>query len=99
MTGSCCENCCSAPILAMLAPWCPCASHPPLCPHLYHTANHHPRITTQALSERLERLFEPWVASVVPLLLVAFGDSSAAVREATAGAAATIMRQLTGHGT
>ena len=35
----------------------------------------------EALSERLGRLFEPYVISILPMLLVCFGDSVPAVRE------------------
>lgn len=52
----------------------------------------------ECLSEKLGRLFEPYVIHVLPMLLVCFGDTSPAVRDATDGAARTIMGQLSGQG-
>ncbi|KAL6771130.1 hypothetical protein ACKKBF_B34035 [Auxenochlorella protothecoides x Auxenochlorella symbiontica] len=52
----------------------------------------------ECLSEKLGRLFEPYVVSTLPSLLSCFGDSSAAVREAASAAARTIMGQLSAQG-
>ncbi|RMZ52547.1 hypothetical protein APUTEX25_003690 [Auxenochlorella protothecoides] len=52
----------------------------------------------ECLSEKLGRLFEPYVVSTLPNLLSCFGDSSAAVREAASAAARTIMGQLSAQG-
>ena len=35
----------------------------------------------EALSERLGRLFEPYVISILPMLLICFGDTVPSVRE------------------
>eukprot|EP00958_Prasinococcus_capsulatus_P016011 scaffold1761_cov357-Prasinococcus_capsulatus_cf.AAC.17 len=51
-----------------------------------------------ALSERLGRLFEPYVVHVLPLLLSAFGDSVVHVRESAEYAASVIMGHLSGAG-
>lgn len=48
--------------------------------------------------EKLGRLFEPYVIHILPMLLVAFGDGDASVREATDGASRSIMAQLSGQG-
>ena len=50
----------------------------------------------ECLSDKLGRLFEPYVIQILPMLLVCFGDSSQAVRDAADGAARAIMGQLTG---
>lgn len=52
----------------------------------------------ERLSEKLGRLFEPYVIHILPMLLVCFGDTSPQVREATDGAARTIMGQLSAQG-
>ncbi|EFN56582.1 hypothetical protein CHLNCDRAFT_144295 [Chlorella variabilis] len=52
----------------------------------------------ECLSDKLGRLFEPYVIQILPMLLVCFGDSSQAVRDAADGAARAIMGQLTGQG-
>ena len=48
--------------------------------------------------DKLGRLFEPYVIQILPMLLVAFGDGDASVREATDGASRAIMSQLSGQG-
>ena len=50
------------------------------------------------LSLSLGRLFEPYVAQVLPVLLVAFSDNQAAVRDASNMAASQIMANLSSHG-
>jgi len=50
------------------------------------------------LSLALGRLFEPYVAQILPVLLVAFGDGNANVREASNIAASQIMASLSTHG-
>lgn len=50
------------------------------------------------LSLSLGRLFEPYVAQILPVLLVAFGDNNAAVRDASNLAASQIMANLSTHG-
>lgn len=52
----------------------------------------------ETLSSTLGRLFEPYIAFVLPLLLSSFGDSTADVREATQDAARIIMGNLSGYG-
>jgi hypothetical protein len=52
----------------------------------------------ECLSDKLGRLFEPYVIQILPMLLICFGDSSQAVRDAADGAARAIMGQLTGQG-
>ncbi|KAG2015263.1 translational activator GCN1 [Coprinopsis cinerea AmutBmut pab1-1] len=52
----------------------------------------------ETLSTTLGRLFEPYITHVLPLLLAAFGDSTADVREATQDAARVIMGNLSGYG-
>ena len=49
------------------------------------------------LSQCLEKLFEPYVIHILPLLLTCFGDSSLPVRQATHDASKTIMHNLSGH--
>ncbi|CDZ97184.1 Protein containing adaptin N-terminal region [Phaffia rhodozyma] len=51
----------------------------------------------ETLSATLGRLFEPYVVNILPLLLNAFGDTSADVREATQDASKVIMSRLSGH--
>ena len=50
------------------------------------------------LSLSLGRLFEPYVAQVLPVMLVAFSDNQAAVRDASNLAASQIMANLSTHG-
>jgi hypothetical protein len=52
----------------------------------------------ECLSNKLGRLFEPYVISILPMLLTAFGDTSADVREAANGASRVIMGQLSAQG-
>eukprot|EP00899_Mesostigma_viride_P018162 jgi/Mesvir1/26347/Mv22521-RA.1 len=52
----------------------------------------------ECLSEKLGRLFEPYVIHILPLLLVCFSDPVAPVRDATEAASRAIMGQLTGQG-
>ncbi|EFJ05799.1 hypothetical protein SELMODRAFT_162851 [Selaginella moellendorffii] len=52
----------------------------------------------ECLSEKLGRLFEPYVIRILPELLVCFSDSVSAVRDAADLTARTIMSQLTGQG-
>ena len=44
------------------------------------------------------RLFDPYVVSTLPLLLQAFSDTIAAVRDASQSAAKAMMSQLSGPG-
>ena len=50
------------------------------------------------LSLGLSRLFEPYVAQVLPILLVAFGDNQILVRDAANLASSQIMANLSTHG-
>ena len=52
----------------------------------------------ELLNLRLDRLFEPYVIHVLPMLLVCFGDQSEHVREATISAARAVMGQLSAQG-
>ncbi|PRW50843.1 Translational activator GCN1 isoform A [Chlorella sorokiniana] len=52
----------------------------------------------ECLSDKLGRLFEPYVIQILPMLLVCFGDGNQAVRDAADGAARAIMGQLSGQG-
>ena len=52
----------------------------------------------ETLSNVLNRLFEPYVLHILPLLLTSFGDATADVREATHDAARVIMGNLSGYG-
>ncbi|KAF5388930.1 hypothetical protein D9757_005118 [Collybiopsis confluens] len=52
----------------------------------------------ETLSATLARLFEPYIEFILPLLLTAFGDATADVREATQDAARVIMGNLSGYG-
>ncbi|CAE7507629.1 ILA, partial [Symbiodinium microadriaticum] len=52
----------------------------------------------ELLSERLGMLFEPYVISIVPLLLKSFSHSSDHVRDAAQDAARVIMAKLSAHG-
>ncbi|TIA90061.1 hypothetical protein E3P99_01792 [Wallemia hederae] len=51
----------------------------------------------ETLSATLERLFEPWIPTLMPILLTSFGDSVPDVREATHDAAKVIMSKLSGY--
>ena len=52
----------------------------------------------ETMSSTLGRLFEPYITSVLPLLLACFGYATADVREATPDAARIIMGNLSGYG-
>jgi hypothetical protein len=52
----------------------------------------------ELLSERLGRLFEPFVIQILPFLLNSCGDGDENVREAAELAARTVMSQLSGQG-
>ncbi|KAK1228592.1 translational activator of GCN4 [Marasmius sp. AFHP31] len=52
----------------------------------------------ETMSSTLNRLFEPYIVYVLPLLLASFGDSSTDVREATQDAARVIMSRLSAYG-
>lgn len=52
----------------------------------------------ECLSEKLGRLFEPYVIHILPSLLTAFGDSSPQVRESAVAASRVIMGQLSAQG-
>ena len=52
----------------------------------------------ECLSERLGLLFEPYVITVVPILLKSFSHASDHVREAAQGTAKVIMGRLSAHG-
>ena len=52
----------------------------------------------ECLSEKLGKLFEPYIIYILPLLLACFGDVVPAVRQATEEAARMIMGQLTASG-
>ncbi|EIW69657.1 hypothetical protein TREMEDRAFT_73934 [Tremella mesenterica DSM 1558] len=51
----------------------------------------------ETLSATLGKAFEPYILSIVPLLLALFGDTNADVREATQDAAKIIMSRISGH--
>lgn len=52
----------------------------------------------ECLSDKLGRLFEPYVIQILPMLLTSFGDPSPQVREAANGASRVIMGQLSAQG-
>jgi hypothetical protein len=52
----------------------------------------------ECLSERLGRLFEPYVIHILPLLLTSCSDSDDGVREAGEAASKAVMGQLSGQG-
>ncbi|KAI5991791.1 armadillo-type protein [Pisolithus marmoratus] len=52
----------------------------------------------ETLSTTLGRLFEPYITFILPLLLFAFGDGTADVREAAQDAARVIMGNMSGYG-
>jgi len=53
--------------------------------------------TYEALLYSLGRLFEPFIANILPYLLVTYGDSATEVRNATSDTAKMIMRTISGH--
>ena len=52
----------------------------------------------ECLSERLGMLFEPYITTIVPVLLKSFSHGSDLVREAAQMAAKAIMGRLSAHG-
>jgi HEAT repeat protein len=52
----------------------------------------------ECLSERLGRLFEPYIIHILPLLILAFGDGITAVRQAAQDASHVIMGKLSTQG-
>ena len=52
----------------------------------------------ETLSSTLGRLFEPYITFILPILLTAFGDGTADVREAAQDAARVIMGNMSGYG-
>lgn len=52
----------------------------------------------ELMSERLGLLFEPYVISIIPILLKCFSHTSDHVRDAARAAAKVIMGKLSGHG-
>ncbi|KAF9234000.1 armadillo-type protein [Melanogaster broomeanus] len=52
----------------------------------------------ETLSSTLGRLFEPYITFILPLLLTAFGDGTADVRDAAQDAARVIMGNMSGYG-
>jgi hypothetical protein len=52
----------------------------------------------ETLSNTLGRLFEPYITFILPILLTAFGDATADVREAAQDAARVIMGNMSGYG-
>ncbi len=52
----------------------------------------------ECLSDKLGKLFEPYIIYILPLLLNCFGDAVPQVRAATEDAARMIMGQLTASG-
>lgn len=52
----------------------------------------------ECLSERLGLLFEPYIITIMPVLLKSFSHASDHVREAAQMAAKTIMTKLSAHG-
>jgi len=54
--------------------------------------------TFETFAFTLQRLFEPYITYVLPLLLTCFGDGSGDVREATQEAARVFMANLSGYG-
>ena len=51
----------------------------------------------ETLSATLGKIFEPYILSIVPLLLTLFGDGNGDVREATQDASRVIMSRISGH--
>lgn len=54
--------------------------------------------TFETFSNILGRLFEPYIIHILPMLLTAFGDATADVREAASDAAKVIMANMSGYG-
>ena len=52
----------------------------------------------ECLCARLKLLFEPYVVVVLPVLLKAFSDGSAHVRDAAQACAQAVMANLSQHG-
>ncbi|EKX53505.1 hypothetical protein GUITHDRAFT_57715, partial [Guillardia theta CCMP2712] len=52
----------------------------------------------ECLSDRLGRLFEPYVIQILPILLNSCGDQDESVREAGESSARAVMSQLSGQG-
>lgn len=52
----------------------------------------------ECLCDKLGKLFEPYVISILPLILTCFGDTALPVREATVDAARAMMRNLSAQG-
>ena len=52
----------------------------------------------ECLCDRLGLLFEPYIITIIPILLKSFSHSSDHVREAAQGAAKVIMAKLSAHG-
>ena len=52
----------------------------------------------ELLSDRLGLLFEPYVITIIPVLLKSFSNTSDHVREAAQGAAKVIIGKLSAHG-
>ncbi len=51
----------------------------------------------ETLTSTLGRVFEPYIYSIIPVLLTVFGDGNVDVREAVADAAKVIMSKISGH--
>lgn len=51
----------------------------------------------ETLTATLGRVFEPYIVSIIPLMLTLFGDTNNYVREATQYAAKVIMSKISGH--
>ncbi|ORX39844.1 regulation of translational elongation-related protein [Kockovaella imperatae] len=51
----------------------------------------------ETLSATLGKTFEPYIISIIPLMLTLFGDGNSDVREATQDAAKVIMSRISGH--
>ena len=51
----------------------------------------------ETLSTTLGKSFEPYIVSIIPLLLSLFGDGNGDVREATQDASRVIMSRISGH--
>ncbi len=52
----------------------------------------------ECMSRAFGKLFEPYIAVILPLLLSGCGESVPSVREAAEGAARMVMSQLSGQG-
>ena len=51
----------------------------------------------ETMSATLGKTFEPYIISIIPVLLTLFGDGNADVREATQDASRVIMSRISGH--